>query len=52
MRCYWNEYALRIDLENGFDGQPDLPEVEAYNGIDLDGVVVPWADGGDAELEF
>ena len=52
MRCYWNEYALRIDLENGFDGQPDLPEVDAYNGIDLDGVVVPWADGGDAELEF
>lgn len=45
-----NEYALRVDLMDGFEGQPELPFVEAYNGIDIGGVVVPWEEGAEAEL--
>lgn len=49
---YWNEYALRIDLMDGFDGQPDLPFVEAYNGVGVDGVVVPWEEEDPLDVEF
>lgn len=52
VREYWNEYALRIDLEDGFEGQPDLPYVDAYNGLGFDGVVVPWEEGGNADVKF
>ena len=52
VRAYWNEYALRIDLEDGFEGQPDLPYVDAYNGMGFEGLVVPWEEGGEAEVEF
>ncbi|MBR1880675.1 MAG: DUF5119 domain-containing protein, partial [Prevotella sp.] len=52
VREYWNEYALRIDLMDGFDGQPDLPYVDAYNGVGLDGVVVPWEEQDPVDLEF
>lgn len=49
---YRNEYALRIDLMDGFDGQPDLPYVEPYNGMGFDGVVVPWEDGEKVDVGF
>ena len=52
VREYWNEYALRIDLMDGFEGQPDLPYVDAYNGMGFDGVVVPWEDGANADVQF
>lgn len=52
VREYWNEYALRIDLMDGFEGQPDLPYVDAYNGLGFDGLVVPWEDGGGADVTF
>jgi hypothetical protein len=42
INVFRNEYALRIDLMNGFAGQPELPYVDAYNGMEFDGVVVPW----------
>lgn len=51
-----NEYAMRVDLLDGFtgspDNQPDLPYVDAVNGAGFDGVVVPWDDGGKAEVTF
>ena len=50
VHVYRNEYALRVDLMDGFDGQPDLPYVDAYNGMEFDGVVVPWQDGGNANV--
>ena len=52
INVFRNEYALRIDLLDGFDGQPDLPYVDAYNGMEFDGVVVPWEDGADADVNF
>ena len=52
INVFRNEYALRIDLLDGFDGQPDLPYVEPYNGMEFDGVVVPWEDGADANVDF
>ena len=45
-----NEYALRVDLLDGFEGQPDLPYVDAYNGMEFDGVVIPWDEGGSADV--
>lgn len=50
IHVFRNEYALRIDLMDGFTNQPDLPYVEGYRGLDVDGVVVPWKDGGEAEI--
>ena len=52
IRAYWNEYALRIDLEDGFEGQPDLPYVDAYNGLGFDGLGVPWEEGGGSDVSF
>ena len=52
INVFRNEYALRIDLLDGFDGQPDLPYVEPYNGMEFDGVVVPWEDGADVSVDF
>ena len=52
VREYWNEYALRIDLMDGFEGQPDLPYVDAYNGLGFDGVVVPWEEGSGSDVTF
>lgn len=52
VRTFWNEYALRIDLPDDFDGQPDLPYVEAYNGVGFDGIVIPWEDGGEVDVTF
>ena len=31
---------------------PELPYVEAYRGIEFDGVVVPWQDGENVHVEF
>ena len=52
INVFRNEYALRIDLLDGFDGQPDLPYVEPYNGMEFDGVVVPWEDGANVSVDF
>ena len=52
IRVYKNEYALRIDLEEGFDGMPDLPYVPAFNGIQFDGVVTPWEDTHQGNVSF
>jgi hypothetical protein len=52
INVFRNEYALRIDLLDGFDGQPDLPYVEPYNGMEFDGVVVPWEDGPNVHVDF
>ena len=43
---YPNEYALSIDLRDVLDDDdiPNLPYVDAVNGIDFDGVVVPWEE--------
>lgn len=50
VKVYYNEYALRIDLLDGFDGQPVLPYVEPYNGMEMDGVVIPWEDPIDSHI--
>ena len=52
VREYWNEYVLRIDLTGGFEGLPDLPYVDAYNGVGIDGIVVPWKDEEPVDVEF
>ena len=52
VRVYNNEYAMRIDLLEGFEGQPDLPYVEGVNGLDFGGVVVPWEDGTKVDVDF
>lgn len=52
VRAFWNEYALRIDLMDGFEGQPDLPFVEAYNGVGMDGIVKPWEDEEPIEIDM
>ena len=45
-----NEYAMRIDLMEDRDDIPTLPFVEAVNGMEFDGVVVPWVDKEDANV--
>ena len=52
VRAFWNEYALRIDLMDGFEGQPDLPYVDAYNGMDIGGIVNPWEDEDPIEVDM
>lgn len=52
MNVFRNEYALRIDLMDGFIGQPELPYVEAYRGIDMDGVVIPWEEKQEIDVNF
>jgi len=47
-----NEYALRVDLMDDDSRVPVLPYVEPYNGIEFDGIVEPWKDGGSAEVGF
>ena len=49
-----NEYALSVDLRGVLSGDkiPTLPYVEAANGVDLGGVVVPWEDGADVNVNF
>lgn len=49
---YQNEYVLRIDLMDGFDGQPVLPYVDAFNGMGFDGIVVPWEDTQETQISF
>ena len=45
-----DELVLRIDLDKDFDGYPDLPYAEPYNGTGFDADVVPWVDGGSADI--
>lgn len=52
INVFRNEYALRIDLLNGFLGQPELPYVDAANGLEFDGVVVPWQDEDPVNVTF
>lgn len=52
IHVFRNEYALRVDLPDGFEGQPELPYVDAYNGIDMGGIVVPWDDGGQSDVSM
>ena len=52
VRAFWNEYALRIDLMDGFEGQPELPYVEAYNGVGVGGIVNPWEDEDPIEVDM
>jgi len=52
IRCFYNEYALRIDLTEERGDLPDLPYVEAYNGLGFDGLVVPWENGGKVDVGF
>ena len=37
---------------NGFFGQPELPYVEAVNGLEFDGVVVPWEEETPVDVVF
>lgn len=43
---FGNEYALSVDLRDVLEGDdiPELPYVDAVNGIEFDGFVVPWED--------
>lgn len=50
VKVFQNEYALRIDLPDGFEGQPVLPYVDAYNGMEMDGVVIPWEDPVNSDI--
>ena len=52
VNVFRNEYALRIDLMDGFFGQPELPYVEAVNGLEFDGVVVPWEEETPVDVVF
>lgn len=52
VRAFWNEYALRIDLMDGFEGQPDLPYVDAYNGVGMEGIVTPWEDQDPIDVDM
>jgi len=49
-----NEYALSVDLRDVLkDGDiPTLPYVDAVNGIDFEGVVVPWEDLEEFDVGF
>ena len=52
IHVFRNEYALRIDMTDETGRVPELPYVEAYRGIEFDGVVVPWQDGENVHVEF
>lgn len=52
IHVFRNEYALRVDLMDGFDGQPDLPYVEAYNGMEFGGLVIPWENEDPVDVQF
>jgi hypothetical protein len=37
---------------NGFVGQPELPYVDAVNGMDLEGIVIPWDSENPVDVNF
>ena len=47
---YDDELVLRIDLGQDFEGHPDLPYAEPFNGTGFDADVRPWDDGGEADI--
>ena len=49
---YDDDQVLRVDLGADFDGHPDLPFVEPYNGAGFDADVLPWENGGDADVSL
>jgi hypothetical protein len=50
IHVFRNEYAMRIDLMDDGDDVPTLPYVEAVNGMQFDGFVVPWEEGASAQV--
>ena len=54
VEVFCNEYALSIDLRGVLTGDdiPTLPYVDAVNGLDFGGVVVPWEDGAEVDVNF
>ena len=52
VNVYRNEYALRIDLLDEDGRVPELPFVEAYNGLEFGGIVIPWQDEKPADVQF
>lgn len=42
VNVFRNEYALRIDLMDDGNRVPVLPYVDAYNGMEFGGIVIPW----------
>lgn len=54
VHVFANEYALSVDLRQVLKGEdiPNLPYVDAVNGIDFDGVVVPWEDLEEVDVDF
>ena len=54
VQVFGNEYALSVDLRDVLKGEdiPTLPYVEAVNGMDFGGVVIPWKDGKKVDVGF
>ncbi|MBR4898859.1 MAG: DUF5119 domain-containing protein [Prevotella sp.] len=52
VNVFRNEYALRIDLMEDDVRVPNLPFVEAYNGMEFGGIVVPWAPEDPVDVQF
>ena len=52
VNVYRNEYALRIDLLDEDGRVPELPFVEAYNGLEFGGIVIPWQDENPVDVQF
>lgn len=51
---YGNEYALSVDLRDVLEGDdiPELPYADPVNGIEFDGVVIPWEDLEEIDVNF
>lgn len=49
-----NEYALSVDMRDVLADKdiPELPYVDAVNGIEFDGIVVPWEDLEVVDVNF
>ena len=52
VNIYRNEYALRIDLTEEDGKIPELPFVDAYNGMEFGGIVIPWQDEDPVDVQF
>ena len=51
---FGNEYALSVDMRDVLEGDdiPELPYVDAVNGIEFDGIVVPWEPLEEIDVDF
>lgn len=52
VHVFRNEYALRVDLMDQDGRVPELPFVEAYNGMEFGGIVIPWQDEDPVDVQF